>query len=401
MIAPEVSVFGRHRGSWGEEVAAGLVNAFPNSLDNLHELRELSVRVCDRPHGGYIVTRNDPESLFMWGRINHLIPYVMALSRDSDQVWTRMIETNFIKSIKGPRIVIHTDKRTTISAENWRKASEYGLKDIATINSACSTMGKADIIILTPRSANIAGLSVKAGTGTSEVKLSQQSTSLVYKFKPRPYDLVGGMRMSSLQNMDSILDTIPVSEISQLNTDLRMDQFARLSPRDKRFAVLKKTKGREWSEIVQQALEESYARLKSFGISVTECQEYARFNLRELMLTRLIGDAPLQRNCEMWLSGIVEPVNLSELLLDESRLKAVERIHTDIRASAGGKKTSLVVYVTAKNDTRYVACKVEPSFDGGRSNVSQTKGIIYYFQEGRQLGLPTIWNLIQTLWTDR
>jgi len=388
---------GRQRLSWGVEIAAGLVNAFPNTLGYLDELRNLSKEVCGRPDGGCISSKYDTESLFVWGHIYHLVPYANELTSAVDEEWKTAIRRNSIKSINGPRIVIHTDKRTTINDDIWRKINEYGYKRTARINLASKAMGKADILILPVESKRVVGLSVKVGTGTSEVKLSQQSASHTYKFKPNPYNLIGGMQMQSLQDINEVLTQIPDSIITQNNTCLRKDQFNKLGRRDRAFAVLKKIEYESWIKRVQQTVEESYSRLEEFGKALTKSEEFARFNVRELIIMRLIGDSPLQENCEMWLSGIKEPVNLSLVLSDESKFNAIEKIYTEMRPSSRGRKKSLVVYATAKYDREYVVCKIEPGFDGGRPNISQTKGIIYYFQEGRQLGYPTIWDLIQSL----
>jgi hypothetical protein len=52
------------------------------------------------------------------------------------------------------------------------------------------------------------------------------------------------------------------------------------------------------------------------------------------------------------------------------------------------------------SNRRYLVTKIEPSFDGARPNVSQTKGVIYYFQEGSRYKGPgerSVWNLLADL----
>jgi hypothetical protein len=98
----------------------------------------------------------------------------------------------------------------------------------------------------------------------------------------------------------------------------------------------------------------------------------------------------------MWLTGISAPVNLSRLLSRERGLNLVQKLDAYMRPSEKGK-LSLIVTAELTDTSKYIVCKVEPSPDGGKLKASQTKGIIYYFQEGRSVGGKTIWELIERL----
>lgn len=79
----------------------------------------------------------------------------------------------------------------------------------------------------------------------------------------------------------------------------------------------------------------------------------------------------------------------------ERGFSEIVKIWGEFRKASSKGIDSLVIKVKDKLGQEYVACKIQPALDGGEENVSQTKGIIYYFQEGRQLGLPTVWDLIE------
>ena len=142
--------------------------------------------------------------------------------------------------------------------------------------------------------------------------------------------------------------------------------------------------------------EEAYKNLAEFGNALCADGGNVVHNIRVLIKKRLIGELRTQ-HYQMWLSGITKPVNIGELLNNDLALNKIKSLRTRMRLADGRGKYSLVVNATLDDGAEYVICKIEPGFDGGENHVSQTKGIIYYFQEGRSLHMPTVWELISRL----
>lgn len=343
---------------------------------------------------------SSPGSLFVWGRIEHLVPYALNLAEGPDSVIETLATRNLIAEPPGPRLVIHMDKKSTISDAIWEQVRQSATSRRSDMEKAATSLSKADVLVF-PVSVNaIFGLSVKAGTGASEVKLSQQSAPHVYKFHPKAFTLVGGKNMKALKDAEVLVRGISASAVAYENTSLTEEQFDKLSRGDRIFAVIKHRYPGKWKDIVRQAMEEANENLTEFGKALSGRGATAQHNLRELMAERLVGDWHSAGNYEMWISGMKEPVNLSKVLQDQRRFPAVSELSCRARPSTNGK-VSLVIYAVTVSGGQYVVCKIEPSFDGGEAQVSQTKGIVYYFQEGRQLDLPTVWDLIEFLWTGK
>jgi hypothetical protein len=69
------------------------------------------------------------------------------------------------------------------------------------------------------------------------------------------------------------------------------------------------------------------------------------------------------------------------------------------RRNSRAGKPSWFVYASVAGH-RYLITKIEPSFEGKLRGISQTKGIIYHFQEGAQNRAPgegSVWTLLSDL----
>jgi hypothetical protein len=92
--------------------------------------------------------------------------------------------------------------------------------------------------------------------------------------------------------------------------------------------------------------------------------------------------------------------------LDETinNLSAISGLKAEwSRRASGMGKDSWLIYVTLSKK-RYLVTKIEPSFDGHEANVSQTKGVIYYFQEGsgaRTAAEGSVWDLLSDVSVSR
>jgi len=149
----------------------------------------------------------------------------------------------------------------------------------------------------------------------------------------------------------------------------------------------------QWKEIVRHAMTDAGAELDSFLTDAlpTNEQEHS-YNLGVLLSHRLIGG--MTEGHEEWITSAHGPFRLElaiQKLADTSALRA-----TWSRQPSKSGKDSWVITARVGN-RRYVICKIEPSFDGAKPEVSQTKGVIYYFQEGSGLRAPadgSVWDLL-------
>jgi len=395
---------GRERWSWAAELGAGIINAFPNTLKNIELIKEIAISVCQRPDGGYIKIDEENECCFVWGNIRSLVDYLQPLVSDSesDAFWQDTIRRNLVDlaQIGYPRLVIHAESWTTIERKIWEKVHTEAIYLSASPTQAWKILKKADIFIIEANNSKVAGLSVKTGTGKSEVKLSQQSTSLEYAFKPKSFTLEGGMRLAALDIVEELKKSIPADTISVENTELTPTQFNKLNSKDKLFSVIKHKNGADWLKLINKANSESLNNLRNFNEAITSEGKNAQHNLRVLIINRLVGSIGYSGLYELWLSGYKGPMNLSRLMSSENGFQHIKRVWGEFRKAYNSEKLSLVIYTEHDSGKKYVVCKIEPSFDGWRATVSQTKGIIYYFQEGSQLHLPTVWDLLDDLWQE-
>lgn len=386
---------GRQRWSWAKELCAGLINTFPDLINSVDRLQQLGRQIINNPGGGLIRIDND-ESAFVWGDVHSLIDYLRPLieSQLRKDEWTEIIKRNLIDTnhIGLPRLVIHIDTAPNVPVEILNEYGFWNLKE------ATRTLKKADLLLTSPDTEKVIGLSVKSGTGSSEVKLSQQSTSATYDFKPRSFTLEGGLNLGPLLKINRVLQDISDNQLVVENTRLLPSQFNKLNAQHKRYAVLKKKHPTEWEESVKAAMGEATENLRLFSNAISSEGTTAQHNLSVLLKTRLIGDEIANDKYQLWLSGYNSPINLSDMVNNLDRFSNVTKLWGEFKKAQGSGKISLVIYAQNESNKLYVICKIEPAFDGGRPQVSQTKGVIYYFQEGRQLHKPTVWELIEDAW---
>jgi hypothetical protein len=248
--------------------------------------------------------------------------------------------------------------------------------------------GKADLTVI--EDDVIRELSVKRPNLT-EVKLGQQSRREDYQFRSSVSTLSGGKNLPNLREAMSDL-TRGLGEISRPNS-LTEYQWGRLTEDDKRLAAAKQLFPDQWKEIVRHAMTDAGAELDSFLTDAlpTNEQEHS-YNLGVLLSHRLIGG--MTEGHEEWITSAHGPFRLElaiQKLADTSALRA-----TWSRQPSKSGKDSWVITARVGN-RRYVICKIEPSFDGAKPEVSQTKGVIYYFQEGSGLRAPadgSVWDLL-------
>jgi hypothetical protein len=254
-----------------------------------------------------------------------------------------------------------------------------------------SVKGKADLAIIEDDA--IRELSVKRPNIT-EVKLGQQSRREEYQFRSSTSTLSGGKNLPNLREAMSGL-TQGLGEIRRPNT-LTEYQWCRLSEDDKRLAAAKQLFPNQWKEIVRQAMVDAGAELDSFLTDALPSNEQEHsYNLGVLLSHRLIGG--MTEGHEEWITSAHGPFRL-ELAIQKLADIVALRATWSRQPSKSGKDSWVIT--ASVNDRRYVVCKIEPSFDGAKPEVSQTKGVIYYFQEGSGLRAPTdgsVWDLLSDI----
>lgn len=387
---------GRKREAWATELAAGIVNAFPAKGSDLLGLREHLRYVQSHSLGG-VLSNETNESFFIWGPITRLGDHISPMLSWGIEKWKSFLISNQLPNLPAGRVVVHADSLSSICNDSWGEFLSSSGATRGLFEGLRHSMKKADILIAF-RDGSCAGLSVKLGIGKKEVKLSQQSGRFCYEFSDTPFTLRGGLSLLPIEINNLLPTTLP---ITHEDTDLTPSQFAKLTSPDQQFAAFKKSNPTAWMGAVKAALAEATLSLLELGVALTATGLQAAQNLKELLTIRLLGkflprsDANLL-GAEMWLSGQTKVIPLSRILENRTLLSNVVSLEGGMRKSSSGK-ASLIIQATTADGKQYVVSKIEPSFDGWKSTVSQTKGIIFYFQEGRQLGLPTVWDLLETL----
>ncbi len=390
---------GRQRLSWATELCAGIVNTFLSAHHNFRTLNELASNICVNPSAGFLTSPDDQGSFFVWGNVRSLVTdlNLMINRQDSEELWNAIIQRNLIpKEVVGyPRLVIHAETWTTVPQSIWAGIQQAGAHLYADLSQAWKYLIKADIFVIQDGQLQVLGLSVKTGTGESEVKLSQQSTPVTYNFVPNSFTLSGGLGIRSIKIVEDLFHSIKIPDLRPSNTALDITQFNKLNTKDRKYAVIKYRYAEAWKEMIERANQEAKTSLGQFSEAISGENEFAAKNLQELLRHRLAGGTGYPGMYELWLSSYNGPVNLTAMFNREEGFPGINRLWGEFREATSGGIDSLVIRARNTRGKEYVVCKIQPSFDGWQQDVSQTKGIIYYFQEGRQLGMPTVWDLLE------
>ena len=124
--------------------------------------------------------------------------------------------------------------------------------------------------------------------------------------------------------------------------------------------------------------------LMTFGNVLSEDRQ----SLVEFVGTTLAGN--LKDSSDFYLVIGSKVVKFSSAL----RQLGSDKFNVGTQVHQTNKKTSLILNISDSIDT-YSITKIEPAFDGQRIEVSQTKGVIYYFQQ-----FPNIGNNYKSLFLD-
>ncbi len=235
-------------------------------------------------------------------------------------------------------------------------------------DSLSSKTSKVDLLII-DNNKDIFYISYKDETTT---KLGQLSKTNSYG----KAELCGSFDSFNIIKMFS--NRIP-QNLKFSDTSLTDIQFSKLNEKDKKLAFIKKSFPKEWYKIWNEELNNAYIQLEKFGKVLKDDKD----SLIEFIKYTFSGN---QKDLEnFYLVFGKKSFKFSKIL---KKLKEIDLyVNSKIYESEKGKK-SLLVSIKIKNQI-YGLTKIEPSFDGLRDNVSQTKGIIFYFQdypENKKLG---------------
>ena len=367
----------RKNTSRAEELVCAAANCVVGpDLDGIGQILN---QFSQHPDGGTYVHTNGAR--LVWGNVTRLLG--SAGHTEIAEINRAIVQYQLPRS-QPPKYVVLMD--------SLRKnaVALHGVSDEA-MATLKSVKGKADLTII--ENDAIRELSVKR-SNVSEVKLSQQSRREEYQFRSSPSTLSGGKNFPTLREAMSDL-TRGLGEIHRPNS-LTEYQWDRLSDSDKRLAAAKQLFPDQWEEIVSNAMIDAGTALDRFLTDALPSNEQEHsYNLGVLLSHRLIGG--MTEGHEEWITSTNGPFRLElaiQKLADTGTLRAAWS-----RQPSKNGKDSWVINASI-GDRDYVICKIEPSFDGAEANVSQTKGVIYYFQEGSSVRKPadgSVWDLLSEI----
>jgi len=274
---------------------------------------------------------------YEWGNIDRLIPGISA--------------SNPIKPLEiEPKYVCHVDH---LSASRKREIElGYGLA-----RGSISSMGsKVDLLVV-----DVSGkpyyISLKDDSGPS--KLGQVSRSASYN----KAHLSGGLNLSLPKGK------VPLN-FTFKDTALTSEQFNKLNRKDQTFAYFKNCHTSDWNDLVEMKMRDAITQLKSFGTAIKQDRD----SLLEFIAQTFAGE--MKNSPDFYLILGDQPIKFASALTKLNSLAPI----VDLQIYSTSAKTSLIIWIEIRKK-RYCLTKIEPSFDGGNLAVSQTKGIIFYFQQ--------------------
>jgi hypothetical protein len=366
------------------ELIAAAINCVSGS--NASEVEQVFHEFRLRPEGGSY--RHKTGSTLVWGDISRLVAFLPEVR---DVSLKDLAGQYLVPSSGTKRFIIHIDSVKSGASE------ALGLPtDIQGLLG--HSLGKADLLLVGEKS--ILKLSVKQ-LDSKEVKLGQQSASAVYDFRPVNFTLSGGKNFPNLKHAVAELTSRLNGKLIRPNA-LSSDQWDKIAktPEQQRLAVVKSSWPEEWSAIVSSTLYDAGQALDAFlNAAFSSNQRDHAPNLSEILRHRLLGRTTGAG--QSWITSKTGPYRLDETI---NNLSAISGLRAEwSRRASGMGKDSWLIYVTLSKK-RYLVTKIEPSFDGHEANVSQTKGVIYYFQEGsgaRTAAEGSVWDLLSDVSVSR
>jgi hypothetical protein len=301
---------------------------------------KLAFEICNNPNGATV----DFEGIrFEYGNVARLVDHLDA----SNPTRPFDFEVGYVCHLDGVPI---TRKRIIEKSFGLVKGS------IAVRNC------KADLLVI-DRKGNPFFVSVK--DPSKPTKLGQKSGAISFGNAK----LHGGLKGVSIGDLR-------VPEVfTYIDTNLTEKSFSKATHADQVFSYVKKQFPTEWKKIVAESENKALIELRKFCSVLLNDYE----SLIEFISLTLGGN--LSADSNYYIVSGDEVINLCEVVnaLRKTPFKATLNEHTPRR------KTSIILKVEIMNTT-YCLTKIEASFEGRKSNVAQTKGIIYHFQHYQENG---------------
>lgn len=271
-------------------------------------------------------------TVFEWGEISRLLPEFDA-------------KVTFVPMELDPKYVYHLDG---LGSKRKRE-----IENLHNLPESSLIKGKADVLVVDAQG-NTKYLSVK--DGSVPAKLGQKSAKTSYGTAV----LEGGLGQLEAQQVPST--------INWTDTKLSEAQFQKISNADRRLAYIKSHQRAKWDGLVKSRMADAISNLKQFGSTLKSDKSSLGAFVEDTLVgvTGISSKFFIVRNDEAFLVS-----DILNLVQDASLV--VKDYNTE-------NKYSLILELVL-DDRTYGLTKIEPAFEGLAEKVSQTKGIIFHFQQ--------------------
>jgi hypothetical protein len=176
---------------------------------------------------------------------------------------------------------------------------------------------------------------------------------------------------------DLDVSSLPIpAEVTASQTALSTDAFRRISSKDQKLAYYKMHFASSWQRYVEQRSAAARLNLSQFASKLA----LDRPSFLEFVGTTFGGASRYASNFYIVLGN--EVIQLNRVL---ENLAKPRWIVQDADASTTRKHAILLKVSDGKST--YVLTRIEQSFEGAKARISQTKGIIFHFQQHPRVGM--------------
>jgi hypothetical protein len=252
-----------------------------------------------------------------------------------------------------PQFICHVDSL------KGRRKRELEVKYELPSQSISGQSSKVDLLVVDGRGRPFF-ISCKDSDPKKSAKLGQVSKLVNYgKAK-----LDGGLNGILPQNL-----IIP--EVFEYHeTALSEDQFQKSGPNDRGFAYFKHNYPKQWGQIVEEKKFEALCQIREFASAI----KHDRTSLLTFIADTFAGNLKESPDFYIFIHG--QLLGITKIL----EYLSAKKFTIEIQEHCPRKKTSVIVWIII-DDIKYCLTKIEPSFDGEKETVRETKGIIFYFQQ--------------------
>jgi hypothetical protein len=314
----------------------------------------------------------------VWGDIRSLKDDLRPI-QSTDRL--KALQRYSLPRLTPPKYIFHMDH------VDLRMLRQYGIN--------IRSKGKADVLI--EEQDCLRSLSIK--DSTREAKLGQQSQSKTYRFISGGVNLAGGFNLERLgKERDEILRDL---DLSYKLIALDAKEQGRLNDSNRLFAIAKHQRPIAWDALVKGAEAEAEENLAHFLSRGFHGNEAAHAQNLSVLLTEWLTLNSVA-GLEEWISTESGPVRLDHALKHLAVRDDVQVSCAPCTCRTGGRERGKAAWEIRASvlGHKYLVARIQPSFEGGRIGVEQTKGIVYHFQEARShraKGERSVWRLLADL----